>query len=195
MQLLGHFLFIPYIVTKSVWVIYLNLGVIKTGGPMCARINSMLLASVIVTVLLTLVIAAQGQPHSDNYILKKWAISSGGGSASSDNYQAVMIVGQSSPPGVSTSENYTLYSGYLQPIFAGGAPGAPLVWVWTDSVNVYLDWDDVPNATSYKIYRGSAPDVMVDPGNLIGTSATSEYTDADAAADSVKFFYLITADN
>jgi hypothetical protein len=162
---------------------------------MCARIKAVLLPSLIMIMIVGIALAAQGQPHSDNYILKKWAISSGGGSASSDNYQAVVIVGQSSPPGVSTSDNYTLYSGYLQPILAGGAPGAPLVWVWTDSFNVYLDWDDVPNATSYNIYRGSAPDVIVDPGNLIGTSATSEYTDADAAGDSVKFFYLITADN
>ena len=135
------------------------------------------------------------QPSSDNYILKIWAISSGGGSASSDNYQAVMVVGQSSPPGTSTSDNYTLYSGYLQPIFAAGAPGAPLVWVWTVNTDVHLDWEDVPDATSYNIYRGSYPGVIVDPSNLIGTSATSNYTDTNAAADSVKFFYLITANN
>ena len=149
----------------------------------------------ILIVLIGIGCITYAQPQSDNYILKKWAISSGGGSASSENYQAVVIVGQSSPPGVSTSENYTLYSGYLQPIFGGGAPGAPLVWVWTDSVNVYLDWEDVPNATSYYIYRGSDPGVIVDPGNLIGTSGTSDYTDTNAAADSVKFFYLITAGN
>ena len=133
------------------------------------------------------------QPSSDNYILKKWAISSGGGSASSDNYQAVMVVGQSSPPGTSSSTNYTLFSGYLQPLF--GAPGAALVWVWTDSANVYLGWDDVPNATSYNIYRANDPGVSVAPGNLIGTSATSDYTDTGAVTDSVKFFYLVTADN
>ena len=135
------------------------------------------------------------QPSSDNYILKKWAISSGGGSASSDNYQAVVVVGQSSPPGTSSSASYTLYSGYLQPIFTAGAPEAPLVWVWTDSANVYLDWDDVTNATSYRIYRSTNADVTVEPGNLIGTSPTSDYTDLGIVADSVKFFYLITADN
>ena len=162
---------------------------------MCSQMKPALLTLLLVMVVISMVCTALAQPQSDNYILKKWAISSGGGSASSDNYQAVVIVGQSSPPGVSTSENYTLYSGYLQPIFAGGAPGAPLVWVWTDSANVYLDWEDVPNATSYYIYRGSEPGVILDPGNLIGTSATSDYTDTDAVADSVKFFYLITADN
>jgi hypothetical protein len=162
---------------------------------MCARINPMTLLSLIMIMIFGIALAAQAQPQSDNYILKKWAISSGGGSASSENYQAVVIVGQSSPPGVSTSENYTLYSGYLQPIFAGGAPGAPLVWVWTDSANVYLDWDDVLDATSYNVYRGSDLSVTVAPSNLIGTSATSDYIDTGAAADSVKFFYLITAEN
>jgi hypothetical protein len=146
---------------------------------------------IIFTICVALPILAQ--PQSDNYILQKWAISSGGGSASSDNYHAIMVVGQSSPPGTSTSENYTLYSGYLQPLF--GAPGAALVWVWTDSANVYLDWDDVSNATSYNIYRASNPGVTAIPGNLLGTSATSNYTDTNAVADSVKFFYLVTCSN
>jgi hypothetical protein len=133
------------------------------------------------------------QPSSDNYILKKWVISSGGGSMSSDNYQAVAVIGQSSPPGVSSSANYTLYSGFLQPIW--GLPGEALVWIWTDTVNVYIDWDDVFNATSYNVYRASHPGVTATPGNLIGTSATSNYTDTNAVADSVKFFYLVTCSN
>jgi len=95
-----------------------------------------LLAEGLITLILSSLLFAQ--PHSDNYILKKWAISSGGGSMSSDNYLAVAVIGQSSPPGVSTSTNYTLYSGFLGPIF-GGAPGSALVWIWTDSVDVYID--------------------------------------------------------
>ncbi len=156
--------------------------------------STIIVASVLCVTLCSIGILL-AQPSSDNYILKKWAISSGGGSASSDNYQAIMVVGQSSPPGTSSSTNYTLYSGYLQPIFAAGAPGAPLVWVWTDSANVYLDWDDVTSATSYRIYRSTDTNVTADPGNLIGTSPTSNYTDTGVVADSVKFFYLITADN
>ena len=148
---------------------------------------------VIVIITISFVTLLTAQPSSDNYILKKWAISSGGGSMSSENYQAVAVIGQSSPPGTSSSTNYTLFSGYLQPLF--GAPGAALVWVWTDNTNVYLDWDDVTNATSYNIYRASDPGVIVDPGNLIGTSAISSYTDTNAAADSVKFFYLVTCSN
>ena len=148
---------------------------------------------IVIITIITLVALLNAQPSSDNYILKKWAISSGGGSMSSDNYQAVAVIGQSSPPGTSSSTNYTLFSGYLQPLF--GAPGAALVWVWTDAGNVYLDWDDVPNATSYNIYRASDPGVAVAPGNLIGTSGTSDYTDTGAVADSVKFFYLVTCSN
>jgi len=134
------------------------------------------------------------QPQSDNYILKKWAISSGGGSMSSDNYQAVAVIGQSSPPGVSESENYTLFSGYLGPLF--GVPGPALVWVWTDSVNVYLDWEDVPNANSYNIYRSLVPDVQINPTYLIGTSPVSEYMDTGALNDpEAKYFYRITCSN
>ena len=70
-----------------------------------------------------------------------------------------------------------------------------MVRVWTDSANVYLDWDDVPNATSYNIYRANDPGVSVAPGNLVGTSAISNYTDTGAVADSIKFFYLVTSSN
>ncbi len=158
-------------------------------------LKSTVMVASVLCVTLCFIGILSAQPSSDNYILKKWAISSGGGSASSDNYQAIMVIGQSSPPGTSSSDNYTLYSGYLQPIFAAGAPGSPLVWVWTDSANVHLDWDDVPDASSYNIYRANDPGVTVVPGNLIGTSPTSDYTDTGVVADSVKFIYLITADN
>jgi hypothetical protein len=135
------------------------------------------------------------QPHSDNYILKKWAIASGGGSMSSTNYQAVVITGQSSPPGVSSSTNYTLYSGFLGPIFAG-APGSALVWIWTDSVDVYLDWEDVPNANTYYIYRSLDPAFIPGSGNLIGSNSSSDYTDHDAVNDpNAKYFYKITCSN
>ncbi len=161
--------------------------------------KTILTSTIIVAFFLCVTLCSIGilmaQPSSDNYILKKWAISSGGGSASSANYQAIMVIGQSSPPGTSSSANYTLYSGYLQPIFAAGAPGSPVVWVWADSANVHLDWDDVPDATSYNIYRANNPGVTVVPGNLIGSSPTSEYIDTGVVVDSVKFFYLITADN
>ena len=157
------------------------------------RTNTTIMSAVIVILTISFVPLLIAQPSSDNYILKKWAISSGGGSMSSDNYQAVAVIGQSSPPGASSSTNYTLFSGYLQPLF--GTPGAALVWVWTDSANGDLDWDNVPNATSYNIYRANDPGVTVVPSNLIGTSATSNYTDTNAVADSVKFFYLVTCSN
>ena len=113
---------------------------------------------------------------------------------SSENYQAVAVIGQSSPPGVSGSENYTLFSGYLGPLF--GTPGPALVWVWTDSVNMYLDWEDVPNASSYNIYRSLIPDVQINPTYLIGTSPVSEYMDTGALNDpDAKYFYRITCSN
>jgi hypothetical protein len=134
------------------------------------------------------------QPHSDNYILKKWAISSGGGAMSSDNYNAVAIIGQSSPPGLSTSSNYHLYSGFLQPIWA--LPGSALVWIWTIGNDVHLDWEDVAHAHTYYIYRSETPDVEITPGNLVGSSTTSDYIDTDGVSvTGGKYFYRITCSN
>lgn len=144
--------------------------------------------------IVTFVFVVFAQPQSDNYILKKWAISSGGGSMSSDNYQAVAIVGQSSPPGVSTSDNYTLYAGFLQPIF--GLPGEAVVWIWADSADVYLDWDNVPNANTYYIYRSDDPTFIPGPGYLLGSTPSSDYIDYGAVEDpSAKYFYRITCSN
>ena len=107
------------------------------------------------------------------------------------NCQAVVIVGQSSPPGVSSSTNYTLYSGYLQPIF-GGVPGSALVWIWTDSINVYLDWEDIPYANTYYIYRSTDPAFVPGPTNLIGSATISQYTDNGVVTDlEARNFYKI----
>jgi hypothetical protein len=157
--------------------------------------SSLLTTIVVAVVIITLSSVVFAQPHSDNYILKKWAISSGGGSMSSANYQAVAIVGQSSPPGVSSSANYTLYSGFLGPIFAG-APGSALVWIWTDSADVHMDWEDAPGASNYYIYRSTDPTFVPGPSYLIGTSTSSEYIDRNAVSDpNTKYFYKITCSN
>jgi hypothetical protein len=69
--------------------------------------------------MIGVVCSALAQPHNDNYILTERAMSSGGGSMNSDSYQVIAIVGQSSPPGMSSSANYALYSGLLGLIFDG----------------------------------------------------------------------------
>ena len=148
----------------------------------------LLVGGLIILILPCLLFA---QPHSENYILKKWAISSGGGAMSSANYNAVAIVGQSSPPGVSSSANYTLYSGFLSPIWA--LPGSALVWIWNVGNDVHLDWEDVPRANTYYIYRSETPQVEILPGNLLGSSSTSDYIDADGVSvTGGKYFYRIT---
>jgi len=138
--------------------------------------------------------ALHAQPSSDNYILKKWAISSGGGSSSSSNYQAVSVIGQSSPPGVSSSANYVLYSGFLGPIY--GLPGSAVVWIWTVGGDVYLDWEDVPDADTYYIYRSTDPAFVPGPTNLVGSAAVSQYVDTGVVSDpDAKYFYKITCSN
>ena len=162
---------------------------------MCAQITSKALISLMIICVIGIGLSVNAQPQSDNYILKKWAISSGGGSMSSDSYQAVAVIGQSSPPGVSSSANYTLYSGFLGPIF-GGAPGSALVWIWSDSIDVHLDWEDVVNANIYYIYRSTDPSFAPGPTNLVGSSAISEYTDVGAIVDpDARYFYKITCSN
>jgi hypothetical protein len=59
-----------------------------------------------------------------------------------------------------------------------------------------LDWEDVPNANTYYIYRSTDPAFVPGPANLVGSSTTSDYVDADAVSvENAKRFYKITCSN
>lgn len=148
--------------------------------------------TLVTVIILTQVIVAQ--PHSENYVLKKWMISSGAGIIHSGNHQLNVLIGQSSPAGISSGVNYTLYSGLLQPMF--GLLGTAVVWIWIEGNDVYLDWDDIPNAAIYYIYRSQDPNFFPNPTNLLNSTITSEYTDEGAVGDAgVNFFYQVSCGN
>ncbi len=54
-----------------------------------------------------------------------------------------------------------------------------------------INWTDVPGATSYNIYRGTAPDVTVATGSKTA-GVTSPYLDNDVVQGTV-YYYIVTA--
>ena len=66
--------------------------------------------------------------------------------------------------------------------------------IFIDGDSVILDWEDIPGANIYHVYRSSSPYFSISSSNLIGDSDISQYEDAQAIG-SDPFFYIITWDN
>ncbi len=68
--------------------------------------------------------------------------------------------------------------------------------IWPDFPDIVLTWS-APNGAvpaNYRIYRSVAADNMVQPGNLIGTTAATTYTDPGVLVNPAeKFHYAVTA--
>ncbi|HEY3296604.1 MAG TPA: hypothetical protein VGL38_14330 [bacterium] len=59
---------------------------------------------------------------------------------------------------------------------------------------IRLNWRRVNGAGSYKIYRASTPEVLPIPVNLVGSTADTTYTDANALTQpALREFYTVTA--
>lgn len=93
------------------------------------------------------------------------------------------------------------YRCYTNPIWIKVVPDAapdPVsdLCIWISGNDVYLDWNDSPNATFYNIYRSWSPYFTPSPGNQLDTTTNSDYIDIDILNNlESKFFYVVTAAN
>lgn len=76
-------------------------------------------------------------------------------------------------------------------------PDAPLeLVILPETPDVLLSWAAVTGATTYNVYRAATPDVPIDAGHLIGSSAATTFTDPGVLSQSnLQFFYAVTAAN
>ena len=101
-------------------------------------------------------------PSSDNYILQAHTLSSGSASSnapSSANYNLQgsvlgIISGQETNSG-----NYTILPGFYLGIdtISGELEPPGNVLIWITAGTLYLEWDEVTGAQSYKIYASEDP--------------------------------------
>ena len=105
---------------------------------MCAKSDLQLMTLLMMIVVLCIVSTAQAQPQSDNYILKKWAISSGGGSMnsvidrpSSSSVRAVHLASLQALTTPYTAGIYSLYLGESQDLLWFGFGPTALMSIWT----------------------------------------------------------------
>lgn len=151
------------------------------------------------TGLLSVSTRVLAQPQqSENFRITKSVLDAGGGVSTSTNFRLVSAFGQPTPVGVSSSTNFVLSAGFLSPEFAV-SPLSPI----TDlvirrvaglSTNMQLNWGAVSGATVYTIHRDTNPLFTPGPGNQIGTSPTSTFTDTGAVLlPGVRYYYNVTS--
>ncbi len=76
--------------------------------------------------------------------------------------------------------------------FTGIFPSPQNVTCQVDGADIILNWDVVPKANIYYIYRSTDP--YTGFGDYHSSSGTNSYIDGGAAAEADKYFYYITAE-
>jgi hypothetical protein len=144
-------------------------------------------------VLTPILLLAQPQ-QSENFRITKQVLDAGGAPSSSETFQLVSAYGQPTPIGAQTSEEFVLYAGFLNPTFAV-SPLSPIqrLVIKQSQPDVILYWEPKVGAASYKIYRSTDPMFVPGPGDYVGTTTDTTYTDVNATTlPGGKYFYNVT---
>jgi len=135
------------------------------------------------------------QSSSEDFRITKQVLDAGGAPSSSADFQLISAYGQPTPIGAQTSADFVLYAGFLNPTFAV-SPLSPIqaLVIKQSQPDVILYWERVTAAASYKIYRSTDPMFVPGPGDYVGTTTDTTYTDVNATTlAGGKYFYNVTA--
>jgi hypothetical protein len=149
-----------------------------------------------IVVLLFSVAAFAEQPQSGNLRLTRHVLTGGGASSGAGSLRVSSVTCLSTPVGVSSNSQFSLYAGYMVPAFQV-APLSPIrnlvITRLPATNNMHLSWAAVPVAGYYVIYRDSNPGFVPGPASRIGTSSTNAFTDVNAVTLPTRtYFYVVT---
>lgn len=133
------------------------------------------------------------QSESENFVLTKSAVNAGGGGASSANFNLVSSFGQPTPVGVQSSENFTLFAGFLSPTLSV-SPLSPIqqLVIRQAQPDAVLYWEEIPGATSYSVHRDAAYNFSPGPGNFVGTVTGTSFTDTNVlSGPAIQQYYIV----
>lgn len=136
-------------------------------------------------------------PQSEHFTLTKSVIDAGGGVSSSAHFNLVSALGQPTPIGMQSSENFTLYAGFLSPNLAV-SPLSPIqrLVIRESQPNAVLIWESISGAGSYSIYR--AAEINFTPGQtyFVGTTTDTTFVDTNVlAGPAVQQYYIVLVNN
>ncbi len=137
------------------------------------------------------------QSSSENFTLIKSVMDAGGGLSSSANFSLVSAFGQPTPIGDQTSANFVLHAGFLSPVLQV-SPLSPIqhLVIKEAQPDAVLNWESISGAGSYSVYRATAINFTPGPGNLIGTTTNTNFTDANVLAGPLtQQYYIVLVNN
>jgi hypothetical protein len=141
-------------------------------------------------------VSAFCQPQqSENFRITKSVLDAGGGASTSTNFSLVSAFGQPTPIGQQSSANFVLHAGFLSPAFSV-SPLSPIqeLVIQYNSPNIRLDWERIPDAVTYTIYRDTTALFTPGPLNQIGTTTDTFYVDLNALALPYgRYYYNVTS--
>lgn len=133
------------------------------------------------------------QSSSEHFTLTKSILDVGGGASSSANFNLVSAFGQPTPVGVQASEHFTLYAGFLTPS-PGVSQLSPIqeLVIKDSGLDAVLHWEAISGAGSYSIHRDLGLNFVPAPGNLIGTTSNTTYTDTGVLSGmALQQYYIV----
>ena len=147
---------------------------------------------VVIIIVLCSVTVFADNPSSENYLLQQSSLSSGNDPANapaSENYILQSISVGDLAGEQQTSTSYSNLPGYYLGPIEGGIlpPDNVVISIVNDSVQI--SWEEVPGATSYKVYPSDDPYSGFcedDSGSYVGESWTTSIVNG-------KKFYYVTA--
>lgn len=133
------------------------------------------------------------QSSSEHFTLVKSVMDGGGGLSNSANFNLVSVLGQPTPVGVQSSENFVLYAGFLNPMLMV-SPLSPIQHLVIKEMqpDAVLYWESIPNAGGYSIYRDAAINFVPGPANFIATVPDTFFTDSGVlASPALQQYYIV----
>jgi hypothetical protein len=137
------------------------------------------------------------QSSSENFTMTKSVMDAGGGVSSSESFGLVSAFGQPTPIGVQSSENFTLHAGFLSPTLSV-SPLSPIqnLTIKDSGQDAVLRWEAISGAGSYSVYRDLGLNFVPGPGNLIGTTSNTTFTDtAVLSGPALQQYYIVIVNN
>jgi len=96
---------------------------------------------------------------------------------------------------VTTTSYYQMHYSRGDPLCIPGLEAIDDLTIRSSGNDIILDWDIIPDATGYKIYRSDNPGFEPTPSDSIGYTTSNTFTDPNIVSDNVAKFYNVKAEN
>jgi hypothetical protein len=138
--------------------------------------------------------------QSENFTMTKSVMDAGGGvSSSSESFQSRVGLWSADPGWRAVERRTSLCTrDFLSPDTASVSPLSPIqnLTIKDSGQDAVLRWEAISGAGSYSVYRDLGLNFVPGPGNLIGTTSNTTFTDtAVLSGPALQQYYIVIVNN